>query len=252
MTSLAVEILTLLDPLREAAAHAAAAAAELVQELLPSSAPESLPGPKWVIEFLQNYGYVGIVGMLVLCGLGLPIPEEVTLIGSGYLSYLAKANGSDHPNWMVAAAVCVFGILLGDTVVYSLGRLFGNSVLTLPLIRHELTPARIDKFDKLFARYGDRAIFFSRFFMGIRLASYFVAGRQRMPYWKFILLDLGGALISGPTSVALGFYFGDNLHQGLMWAQRSNRFLLAGATVAIVIGIAYALHRKKRAKPAAP
>jgi membrane protein DedA with SNARE-associated domain len=250
LSSLAAELSSLLEPLREAANHAAALLAQGAAGA--ASSPSTLPGPRWVIEFLQSYGYVGIVAILILCGLGLPIPEEVTLVGSGYLSYLAKENGSDHPDWMVAAGVCVLGILLGDTVVYSLGRRFGNAVLTLPLIRHELTPHRIDKFDKLFARYGDRAIFFSRFFMGVRLASYFVAGRQRMPYWKFILLDLGGALISGPASVALGFYFGGNLHQALTWAHRSNWFLLAGASAAIVGGVVYAWRKAKRAKAPAP
>lgn len=212
----------------------------------------ALPGPAWVGEFLQSYGYIGIVVMLLLCGLGLPVPEEVTLIGSGYLSYVAKINGATHPNWIVASFVCVFGILLGDSVVYGLGRRFGNAVLRLPLIRHELTPKRLAKFDKLFARYGDRAIFFSRFFMGVRLASYFVAGRQRMPYWKFLLLDLAGAVLSGPTSVAFGYFFGDNLHRALEWAHRSNWFLLVAALAIVAGGVAFARWRQRRGEPERP
>jgi membrane protein DedA with SNARE-associated domain len=243
--------LTLAATLTNAAGEAAASAAMVLTQN-GESAPASLPGPAWVTEFLQSYGYIGIVAMLILCGLGLPIPEEVTLIGSGYLAYLAKVNGAEHPNWILASVVCVLGILLGDTVVYMLGRRFGNAVMRLPLIRHELTPKRIAKFDTLFARYGDRAIFFSRFFMGVRLASYFVAGRQRMPYWKFVLLDLAGALLSGPTSVAFGYFFGDNLHRALDWAHRSNWFLLGAAVVIIVGGISWARYKRRRAEPPTP
>lgn len=209
----------------------------------------------WVIGILNDWGYAGIIFILVLCGLGLPVPEEITLIGSGYLAYVAKSNGADHPNWIIASVVCVIGILLGDTVVYSLGRRFGNALLKLPLIRHELTPSRLEKFDRLFAKYGDRAIFFSRFFMGVRLASYFVAGRQKMVYWKFILLDLGGALLSGPTSVFFGYYFGKEIDRAFAWAHKSNYVLIGIVIVVIAALIIFAKIKSKRAnagKPAPP
>ncbi len=197
------------------------------------------PGPEWVVQFLTDYGYLGIVVILVLCGLGMPIPEEITLIGSGYLSYMGALD------WRLASIVCVSGILLGDSLIYFLGRRFGNAVLRLPLIRHELTPVRVAKFDVLFARYGDRAIFFARFLMGVRLAAYFVAGRQRMPYWKFILLDLAGALLTGPTSVFLGYYFGGHIEKAVEWAHRSNWVLLALLGLALAGALLYAWRKSR-------
>jgi membrane protein DedA with SNARE-associated domain len=233
---------------REAGHHVLQTAQSMPGSAAAASSPAVSDNFAFVINILHDWGYAGIVFMLLLCGLGLPIPEEVTLIGSGYLSYVAQSKGSDHPDWLIASAVCVFGILLGDTVVYSLGRRFGNSLLKLPIVRHELTPARLAKFDKLFYKYGDRAIFFSRFFMGVRLASYFVAGRQRMPYWKFILLDLGGALLSGPTSVAFGFYFGAQIERAFELAHESNRILI-GIVIAIIVGmIVYTKVRSNRAR----
>ncbi|MFN0206601.1 MAG: DedA family protein [Planctomycetota bacterium] len=205
----------------------------------------------WVIGVLNDWGYAGIIFILVLCGLGLPVPEEITLIGSGYLAYVAKSNGVDHPNWILASVVCVFGILLGDTVVYGLGRKFGNSLLKLPIIRHELTPSRLEKFDRLFHKYGDRAIFFSRFFMGVRLASYFVAGRQKMSYFKFLFLDLCGALLSGPTSVFFGYYFGKEIDRAFAWAHKSNYVLIGIVVVVIVAFIIFARIKSKRSKAGA-
>src|SRR5262252_8650389 len=128
--------------------------AEILEWLQAASGPVSEHlKPRWLFGFLEWGGYPAILAILLLCGLGLPIPEEVTLIGSGYLAHLGVFD------WRVASVVCVLGILLGDTVVYGLGRRFGNSVLRLPVIRHELTPARLERFDAMFARYGDRAIF---------------------------------------------------------------------------------------------
>lgn len=233
--------------------HLAAATQDAVEAVATTSAPATgseLPAPAWVTALLRDFGYAGIIIMLLLCGLGLPVPEEVTLIGSGYLSYLAKIHGETHPNWIIASFVCVFGILAGDSVVYGLGRRYGNALLKLPVIRHELTPARLAKFDHLFAKYGDRAIFFSRFVMGVRLASYFVAGRQRMPYFKFILLDLGGALLSGPTSVAFGYYFGSNISKAFQYAHEYSNILLLGLGVVIVGMIVYARVKARSARAA--
>lgn len=222
--------------------------AEWIQN--PASAPASAPGEFGkVVEWLTQLGYVGMISILVLCGLGLPVPEEVTLIGSGYVSFLAEREGAAHPNWILSSVVCVVGILAGDSIVYCLGRRFGNSLLKLPIIKHELTPTRLAKFDKLFDKYGDRAIFFSRFIMGVRLASYFVAGRQKMPYFKFILLDLGGALLSGPTSVWFGYHFGEAIESAFGYAAKSNKILIIGL-VAIVIGmLIFTKFRSKKAKP---
>lgn len=198
--------------------------------------------PEWLFRFLEWGGYPAILAILLLCGLGLPIPEEVTLIGSGYLAHLGVLD------WRIASVVCVAGILLGDTIVYALGRRFGNSVLRLPVIRHELTPQRLERFDSLFARYGDRAIFFSRFIMGVRLAAYFVAGRQRMPYWKFLLLDLAGALLSGPTSVAIGYYGGEHIENAFARVRQLNWYVLAGVAVLVVASVLWTRRRIRRAK----
>jgi membrane protein DedA with SNARE-associated domain len=199
------------------------------------------------MNVLETGGFPAILALLLLCGLGLPIPEEVTLIGSGYLSY----RFPDLMDWRVASVVCVSGILLGDTLVYVLGRRFGNALLRLPLVRHELTPARLAKFDVLFERYGDRAIFFARFLMGVRLAAYFVAGRQRMPYWKFVLLDLAGALLSGPTSVFLGHHFGGEIERAVAVAKDANRLVLGVVVIGLVASFFWARSRWRRMRAAA-
>ena len=47
--------------------------------------------PTELIEWLNDYQYYAMFGILFLCGIGLPIPEEVTLIGSGVVVYFSES-----------------------------------------------------------------------------------------------------------------------------------------------------------------
>ena len=59
-----------------------------------------------VIEFLSEYQYWAMFGTLFLCGLGLPMPEEVVLVGSGLLV------GWERADFLYSSIACVLGILV--------------------------------------------------------------------------------------------------------------------------------------------
>jgi membrane protein DedA with SNARE-associated domain len=44
-----------------------------------------------ILDFLAEYKYGAMFGILFLCGLGLPVPEELTLAASGLLVGWDKA-----------------------------------------------------------------------------------------------------------------------------------------------------------------
>ena len=54
-----------------------------------------------VIEYLRRYKYLAMFSILFLCGLGLPIPEEVTLIASGLFV------GWDEADFLYSSIACV-------------------------------------------------------------------------------------------------------------------------------------------------
>ena len=64
-----------------------------------------------------------MVAILLLCGVGLPLPEEVTLIASGLLV------GWHEANFWLASAACSAGILGGDAIIFGLGHHFGSHFL---------------------------------------------------------------------------------------------------------------------------
>ncbi|MEE3296522.1 MAG: DedA family protein [Planctomycetota bacterium] len=161
--------------------------------------------PTELIEWLNDYQYYAMFGILFLCGIGLPIPEEVTLIGSGVVVYF-----SESAHFLPASTVCVAAILIGDSIIFFTGRKLGQSFPDSWFIR----AINNKKVHRQFEKHGNKAVFFARFLAGVRIGVYGYAGQHGMRWTKFIFLDLLGALISGPTSVLFGWWAAKTLAPG--------------------------------------
>lgn len=153
-------------------------------------------------EIFGEFGYLAPFVVLLLCGVGLPLPEEVSLIGAGILVYRGEVE------FLPIVAVCSAAILIGDSIPYWLGRRYGMSALQIPWVAKIIHPERFSRFQARFEEHGNWAIFACRFVAGIRLPGYFLAGAMRMTYPRFLLLDSLGVLISVPVSIYLGRLFG--------------------------------------------
>ena len=132
-------------------------------------------------HLIGKLGYVGIALVLILGGLGLPIPEEAPIIVAAVLS----RNGT--LTWPLALGSCLSGVLLGDMVVYSLGYFYGEKVLSLPLTRKLLTRAREAEIKGYFRRHGFKILLSGRFVPGFRTAAYLTAGILKLPPLSLLL-----------------------------------------------------------------
>src|SRR5437868_744271 len=101
-----------------------------------------------VEKWIYTGGYFVLFGLLFLCGLGLPVPEDIPLLIAGAL----VASGKFHLAIAAVAAWC--GIIGGDCVLYHLGKKFGLEITRLPLIGKHVTKQRIEKIESLFSKYG--------------------------------------------------------------------------------------------------
>ena len=160
-----------------------------------------------LIDYFGDFVYLAPFTVLLLCGLGLPLPEEVSLIGSGLLLFRGEVE------FVPIVAVCSLAILLGDSVPFWLGRRYGMSALEIGWVRKILHPERFKTLQKRFDEHGNWAIFTCRFLPGLRIPGYFTAGTLGMKYLRFLLLDFLGVLISVPISIHLGKIFGDSLDE---------------------------------------
>jgi membrane protein DedA with SNARE-associated domain len=147
----------------------------------------------------------GVLAALVVAGLGVPLPEDLTLLGAGYLAWLGAA-----PLWAMLV-VGLVGIVLGDTTLYWLGRHFGQRITRHPRLSHHLTPARLERVERYFKRHGKKTIALARVATGARAAFYLSAGAMHMSFPSFLAMDALAAAVSTTVWVLLGWHFGAHI-----------------------------------------
>jgi membrane protein DedA with SNARE-associated domain len=186
------------------------------------------------------YGLVFVA--LLLCGLGLPLPEDVILITAGYLAY------SKAVTFNVMVLVGFVGILAGDSCIFFFGRRLGRNVKPTSWVGKMVTLEKLQKVEQLFARWGQKIVMAARFMPGVRAGVYFAAGASGMSYARFILFDGVAACLSAPLFVYGGKRFGGDITHFIKVAQKSElRVLGAGLFILIV----YLLWQRQRQKLAA-
>jgi membrane protein DedA with SNARE-associated domain len=171
----------------------------------------------WLVATFSSHPYAGCALLFLLCGLGLPLPEEIVLLFAGYVCFEGLADRE------AMMAVCCGAILLGDVIPFFLGRRYGPRLLRIRLLRILITPQRLARFDRWFRRRGELVVFFSRFIAGIRVVCYFTAGTMRMAWLKFLALDLAGILLIGPLLVWVGHHYGGTIRAAIARMQKIAR-----------------------------
>lgn len=186
----------------------------------------------FLIAFFTDYGYAAVFGILILCGFGLPVPEDITLVSGGVISGLGFAN----PHTMVVVGMA--GVLIGDSTMFILGRVFGYRIQRIRIFRRILSPRRFSQIQRKFKQYGLSLLFVARFLPGLRSPIFLVAGMsRRISYLTFIMMDGIAALISVPVWIYLGYFFADNLDQLMKYVGDVQKmiYLALGLLFAIIL-----------------
>ena len=196
-------------------------------------------------ELIGKLGYLGIALLLVLGGLGLPVPEEAPIILAAVLSKSGKMW------WPLALASCLTGVLLGDFVVYFLGFFYGEKVMSLPLTRKFLSRAREAQIKGYFHRHGFKILILGRFAVGFRTAAYLTAGILKLPALKLFLTDLFAASLSTSAVFGLGFVFAHQIESSF---DRLKHWLTAIVAVALLGWLLYRYYqgRQRAGLPVGP
>jgi len=154
-----------------------------------------------LVGFFTDYGYLAVLFVLIICGFGVPIPEDITLVSGGIIAGMYPEQVNVH----IMLVVSMFGVLFGDSTMYWLGRIYGARILRVRFIRKFLTVQRLRMVRDKFDQYGNRVLFVARFLPGLRAPIYMVSGvTRRVSYLRFVLLDFFAAIISVPIWVYLG------------------------------------------------
>lgn len=184
--------------------------------------------------FFVEYGYAAVFFVLVICGFGVPIPEDLTLVTGGVISGMGYTN----PHMMFA--VGMLGVLVGDGVMFAAGRIWGQKILRFKPIARIMTPKRYAQVQEKFDKYGNWVLFVARFLPGLRTAVFVTAGISRkVSYLRFIIMDGLAALISVPIWIYLGEYGAHNIDwlMAKMHSLQSGIFVILGIGAAVVAWI---------------
>jgi membrane protein DedA with SNARE-associated domain len=198
---------------------------------------------EWLLSQLTTHVYAKLAGILLLCGLGVPIPEDISLISAGYLAHLGTVD------LHTVFVVCFVAVLGGDSLAFGMGRIFGTRILASRFGHRYFNPKRQRRVRAYFRTYGSKVVFIARFLPGLRFSIFLSAGMLHVRPYVFIVYDSMAALLSVPFLVYLAYYFGDKIDLVIKWARRSEYGILGLVGLAGLF-VAYKLYKKRRARPA--
>ena len=193
-------------------------------------------------DLLGHFTYAAVFGLLVAGGLGVPVPEELVQLTSGYLA--RRGILSLLPTMVVAWA----GIVVGDYLLFRLGRSHGPRILDSRHVARVLTPGRRAFIERHLASHSILTIVVARHASGLRLPVFALAGASGVRSATFLLADGLSALASVPLVVGAGWYFAGHvqeLKQRVRWVEIA--LLL---TVAAGAGIWVLLARRRERRQA--
>jgi membrane protein DedA with SNARE-associated domain len=147
--------------------------------------------------WIGQYGYPAIFFLLVGGIVGVPVPDQLLLVVSGYL-VLAGAL-SLGPTLLAA----VLGSIVGITLSYALGRCSGSY-----LSRFRFANTRLQNARQWFERFGGWTLVFGYFIPGIRNLIGFTSGMMRLKVRYFAPYAYAGAILSSVTCVCAGYFLG--------------------------------------------
>ncbi len=186
--------------------------------------------------------YLGIFVFLVLTGCGLPVPEEVAIVLAGVLSAQGKLLTGP------ALAACLTGALLGDFLVYAIGRRWGPSLLVAhPRFARLLRADREAKFEEAIERHAFKVLLLARFMVGIRGPVYLAAGAVRMPFRRFAMYDLLGVWLVVGGVFGLSYAFGNDVLQWIRHAELTVTVAVLAAAAVLAIYL-YRRHRRSASR----
>lgn len=182
------------------------------------------------VQWLLQFGYAGIFGVLMLGIIGIPFPDEWILMFAGSQVYYG------HFSYPVTVVVAAAGAMCGISVSYLLGRTAGLGVVHKFGRFLHVDQARLDRAHRWFDRVGKWALPLGYFVPGVRHFTAIAAGVSEMGFGEFALFAYGGATVWVTIFVTMGYWVGERWEKT---SHEAHRYLLAlGGAVVLAAGAA--------------
>ncbi|HEX4925827.1 MAG TPA: DedA family protein, partial [Bdellovibrionales bacterium] len=168
------------------------------------------------------------------------------LIAAGML---AAAGSISLPGAYVAGYI---GVLMGDVLLFMIGRKYGRRVFQLPVFRRIFTEERIVQAEQAIQKNANKICFTARFLPGLRAPIYLTAGILKVRPIVFLFQDGLAALLSVPIWVYIGYKFGSEMDTVLSVAKKIQIYILLGIAALIVFWLWRRAQKKKQKAKSMP
>ncbi len=196
-----------------------------------------------VIALINEYGYIGIMLLILIENVFPPIPSEVVLVFGGFLTTQSEMSIP------LVILFATFGATLGAGLLYLLGRILSRERIKrlfsgkFGKVMH-LEPNDVTRAEAWFKRYEKKAVLICRCVPIVRSLISIPAGMSKMKLVPFFALTILGTAVWNTVLVFVGVLAGG------AW-ETSLKYIGWFSTVAIaVVGLACAyvgyLYLKKR------
>jgi membrane protein DedA with SNARE-associated domain len=157
------------------------------------------------VSLMSHHGYSLIFVIVFAEAIGLPVPAAIALVAGG----AATAGGMLSIQKFVIVAIV--GMLLGDWLLFILGRYMGWGLLGI-LCKVSVNPETcILRSAESFYKRGKITLVIAKFIPGINTMAPPLAGSMKMRPHQFLYLDLAGASLYTLAYGSMGFLFRDFL-----------------------------------------
>ncbi len=171
--------------------------------------------------------YLLIFAACAFSGTAIPVPEDVTLVGSG--TTITTPFG-----FLATAIAASAGLLLRDSVFFGIGHFAGESVFRWPFVQRFVGEERLAKGREMVDHHGGRAVLISRLLVGARATGFLVCGAMGVRVRDFALWDLLGLAITTPLLLLLGYALGEPILASVEWLLE-HRWVGIGVVVGAVL-----------------
>lgn len=199
----------------------------------------------WLIDILNDFGYIGITFLIAIENIFPPIPSEIILTFSGFMTLKTT---------MTPFLVIIFatiGSLLGALILYYFGRIFSEEKIYAFLDsklgrRLGFKKESVHKTVVWFQHKGKYGALFGRCIPVIRSLISIPAGMTKMPIKQFVIYTTVGSLVWNTLLVMLGNIMGENWEQVVDLFNSYTNIMIVLFLIVIIICILYIKLKHKR------
>ena len=160
---------------------------------------------QWISDLLSEYLFAGVFIAALIETIIPPIPTMTVFPTAGFI---ASQNGLSVIEAVFLGIIGGLGASIGSTVIYLIALKLGRTALLRYLNKVKVSEKKLEKVERWFEKYGDKAVLFGRMIPVFREMISVPAGLLKMNVKKFLAYTILGSCGWGITMVLIGYFFG--------------------------------------------